>query len=44
MADRIHFIADMFRAYHEQHYLFSAPFTAEQVLMIKAGRKPAGRL
>jgi len=44
LADRIHFIADMFRAYHEQRSLFRAPFTAEQALMIKAGRKPAGRL
>lgn len=44
LSDRLHFITDMFRAYHEQHYLLSAPFTAEQVLVIKAGRKPAGRL
>ena len=44
LRDRIHFIADMFRAYHEQRYLFSTPFTTEQITLIKAGRKPPGQL
>ena len=39
-SDRIHFIADLFRAYQDQRYLFDAPFTPEQVVLIKAGRTP----
>lgn len=39
--DRIHFIADMFRAYQEQRYLFDAPFTPEQAALIEAGVLPA---
>ena len=42
--NRMHFIADMFRAYHEQRRLFDAPFTDEQVIQIKAGRTPTGAL
>jgi hypothetical protein len=42
--DRMHFIADLFRAYHARAGLFDAPFTLEQVAALKAGRRPEGRL
>jgi hypothetical protein len=42
--DRMHFIADLFRAYQEWPQLFDPAFTPAQVLEIKAGRKPEGRL
>jgi hypothetical protein len=42
--DRIHFIADFFRSFHEHSYLFNTPFTDEQVLIIKANQKPSGQL
>ncbi len=41
-ADRIHVITDFFRAYQEEPSLFSAPFTPAQVLLLKAGQRPAG--
>jgi hypothetical protein len=41
--DRMHFIADLFRAYQEWPQLFDPAFTPAQVLEIKAGRKPDGR-
>ncbi|HEV2771151.1 MAG TPA: hypothetical protein VGV40_13285 [Solirubrobacteraceae bacterium] len=44
LPDRMHFIADLFRAYQERQGLFSPPFTPEQVRVIKAGGRPAGRL
>jgi hypothetical protein len=44
MLDRMHFIADLFRAYHLDEMLFDLPFTADQVTAIKAGQLPAGRL
>jgi hypothetical protein len=44
LAQRIHFIADLFRLYQERPALFSEPFTAEQVAVIKGGGRPAGRL
>ena len=42
--DRMHFIADLFRAYQEWPQLFDPAFTPAQVMEIKAGRKPDGRL
>jgi hypothetical protein len=42
--DRMHFIADLFQAYHDHAGLFDAPFTREQVAAFKAGRRPEGRL
>lgn len=42
--DRLHFIVDMFRCYHESRDLFEPPFTAEQVTALKAGQRPEGRL
>ncbi len=44
LPDRMHFIADLFRAYHLDVTLFNPPFTADQSAAIKAGRRPAGRL
>jgi hypothetical protein len=44
LADRLHFIADMFRAYEEDGGLLGPPFTVEQVMKLKAGQRPAGRL
>lgn len=44
LPDRLHFIIDMFRCYHEQADLFDPPFTPEQVRMLKAERMPEGRL
>lgn len=44
LADRIHFIADMFRIFEEDGSLFEPPFAPDQVATLKAGRRPAGRL
>jgi len=44
LPDRLHFIIDMFRCYHEAPDLFEAPFSAQQVALLKAGRLPPGRL
>ena len=44
LAERIHFIADLFRVYQERSTLLSDPFTAEQVAVIKSGGRPSGRL
>jgi hypothetical protein len=42
--DRMHFITDFFRCYHERSVLFDPPFTDEQVVELRAGRRPAGPL
>jgi hypothetical protein len=44
LADRIHFIADLFRCFQCDATLFDPPFTADQVAEMKVGRRPAGRL
>jgi hypothetical protein len=44
LPDRIHFIADLFRAYFEHPQLYNQPFTDEQVKMLKEGRRPEGEL
>ncbi len=44
LAERMHFIADLFRCYHESADLFLPPFTAEQVLALRAGQRPRGPL
>jgi hypothetical protein len=44
LADRIHFIADMFRCYQAIGILFNAPFTPDQVSVLKSGQIPVGRL
>jgi hypothetical protein len=42
--ERMQFITDFLRAYQELPQLFDAPFTPEQVISLKSGRKPSGRL
>ncbi|CAG0931901.1 hypothetical protein TFLX_02342 [Thermoflexales bacterium] len=44
LPDRLHYIIELFRCYHESVDLFESPFTAEQVAALKAGRLPKGRL
>lgn len=44
LSDRIHFIADLFRAYFEHPQLYNQPFTNEQVKMLKEGKRPEGKL
>ncbi|MGV3559462.1 hypothetical protein [Larkinella arboricola] len=44
LADRIHYIADLFRCYHETTALFEAPFSPEQVAVLRQGKRPHGRL
>lgn len=44
LADRMHFIADLFRCFQGDAVLFDAPFTADQVSEMRAGRRPAGPL
>jgi hypothetical protein len=43
-AERMHFIADLFRAWHEAAALLGPPFAAEQMDVIRQGRVPGGRL
>jgi hypothetical protein len=44
LPDRMHFIADLFRAYHLDETLFDPPFTAGQVAAMRIGHLPTGRL
>jgi hypothetical protein len=44
LSDRMHFIADLFRAHHRDGTLYDPPFTADQVAAIKIGDLPAGLL
>ena len=44
LADRLHFILDLFRCYQEKQNLFEPPFTPEQVEALKGGALPEGRL
>ncbi|RJP61596.1 MAG: hypothetical protein C4539_19590 [Ignavibacteriales bacterium] len=44
LPERIHFIADLFRCYQESNNLFKEPFSPEQVMEIRAGSLPAGKL
>ena len=44
LPDRLHYIIDLFRCYHEYADLLDPPFTAEQVTAFEAGRLPEGRL
>jgi hypothetical protein len=44
LSERLHFIADMFRCYHETADLFDPPFTAAQIMDLRAGRLPGGTL
>lgn len=40
--ERMHFIADLFRAFQEDDSLFDPPFTPDQVTMIESGGLPSG--
>ena len=44
LAERMRFIADLFRTYHLTPELFDPPFDAEQMAVIRAGGRPAGKL
>lgn len=44
LPDRMHFIADLFRAYQSNARLFDPPFTPAQVDHLKHGRLPEGTL
>ncbi|QQS46689.1 MAG: hypothetical protein IPM66_22825 [Acidobacteriota bacterium] len=44
LPDRLHFIVDLFRCYHETKELHDPPFTNEQLNEIQSGRLPGGRL
>lgn len=42
--DRMHFITDFFRCYHEREELFRPPFGDDQITDLRAGRVPRGEL
>ncbi len=44
LTERIHFIADLFRCYHESAALYEAPFSPDQVAVLETGKRPTGRL
>ena len=44
LKQRLHFIAELFRCYHETKDLFNEAFTSQQVAIIKAGGLPEGKL
>lgn len=44
LPDRLHFILELFRLYHQDRDLFEPPFSAQQVAALKAGRLPDGDL
>lgn len=43
-AERMHFITDLFRAWHDERSLFGDPFAESQLAEIRLGRRPAGAL
>jgi len=44
LPERMHYIADLFRSYHDAEELFDRPFTLEQLSDLRMGRLPIGRL
>ncbi len=40
LPERMHFIADLFRTYHLEASLFDPPFTSDEEIVIKEGRRP----
>jgi hypothetical protein len=44
LEDRLHYIADLFRARQQEPRLFDAPFTAGQCQAIRNGQIPPGPL
>lgn len=44
LPERMHYIAELFRCYHERENLFEAAFTVEQLAALNAGQLPEGPL
>jgi hypothetical protein len=44
LAERMHFIADLFRCWHARPELFTPPYAAAQIAAMREGRRPSGRL
>jgi hypothetical protein len=44
LKERMHFIAELFRCYHGKKEMFDDAFTKEQVMSMKEGKLPAGKL
>jgi hypothetical protein len=44
LSERMHFIADLFRAYHLDSHLFNPPFSPAQVAQLTEDRLPQGEL
>lgn len=44
LKERMHYIADLFRCYHLRKEMFYEAFTKQQVITMKEGKIPAGRL
>ena len=44
LAERMHFIADLFRCWHARAELFTPPYDAAQIAAMREGRRPDGRL
>lgn len=44
LAERMHFIADLFRCWHARAELFTAPYDAVQIAAMREGRRPGGVL
>jgi hypothetical protein len=44
LKERLHYIADLFRSYHEKKELFTEAFTPQQLELINAGKLPGGEL
>jgi hypothetical protein len=44
LPERMHYIADLFRSYHDAEELFDPPFTWDQLSDLRMGRLPDGRL
>lgn len=40
LPERMHLIADLFRAFHQDYWMFDSPFTDEQTAAIKRGQRP----
>jgi hypothetical protein len=43
-AERMHFIAELFRCYQESPRLLDLPFDAEQIVALEHGKVPGGRI
>lgn len=44
LPERLHFIVDLFRCYHDSAALFEEPFTPDQVAAMRTGKIPSGSL